>query len=95
MPQITKQTLKVLVLFLHNTSLYALQVCKLTSLPYGTVQPILKRFEKAGWLVATQEDVDSSEVRRKARIYYTLTTNGRVFLLNEIDELRGILDGIT
>jgi DNA-binding PadR family transcriptional regulator len=77
-PRITLQTLKVLSVFLDQptSDRYGLEICDLTGLKYGTVQPMLRRFDKAGWLKSAWEDIDPKEAGRRPRRYYKLSSKG-------------------
>lgn len=55
---------------------YAYGVAKATGLQAGTVQPILSRFEKAGWLKPRWEDIDPHVEGRRPRRLYKLTGEG-------------------
>lgn len=64
---------KILETFIENESrscmrrLYGQRICTLTGLASGTVHPILRRLEKAGWL-----ESEWNEARR----FYRLTAQG-------------------
>lgn len=55
---------------------YGLELIKATSLPSGTVYPILLRLERAGWVQSRWEDIDPVQAHRPARRYYRLSTDG-------------------
>jgi PadR family transcriptional regulator, regulatory protein PadR len=52
---------------------YGFDLMRLTGLPSGSVYPMLARFEAAGWLELTREDIDPSIEKRPARMLYALT----------------------
>lgn len=55
---------------------YGLELMRSTGLPSGTLYPILVRLQRAEWLAAHWEDVDTSAAGRPARKYYRLTPDG-------------------
>ncbi|MFI7307099.1 PadR family transcriptional regulator [Micromonospora aurantiaca] len=55
---------------------YGLDLMRLTGLPSGTLYPVLRRLQDAGWLAADWEDVDPVAAGRPARRYYRLTGEG-------------------
>jgi len=52
---------------------YGLELMRLTGMPSGTMYPLLARFESAGWLTRTREDIDPVAEGRPRRTLYTLT----------------------
>ena len=77
MPQMTLQTRAVLAEFLkdHNAELYGGEIKKATGLKPGTLYPILKRLEGAGWLTSRWQ-VRLDGASRRVLCYYTLTSEG-------------------
>lgn len=76
---------------------YGFEIMRVTSLPSGTVYPLLRRLE-AGGLVGSEweEDVDPSEEGRPRRRHYRLTPEGERALaasLERIAEHQGLLWG--
>jgi len=69
---------KVLVAFLDDPAQdrYGLDLMRDTGLPSGTLYPILARLERAGWVRAHWEEIDSAAQGRPARRYYRLTPDG-------------------
>ena len=59
---------------------YGFDVMDLTGLPSGTVYPILRRFEEAGWVESEWEDVDPHREGRPRRRHYALTAAGTAAL---------------
>lgn len=59
----------------------------------GTVYPLLRRLEAAGWLESRDEDVDPAEAGRPARRLYRLTDEGRSRAYEEVQRLRSALPG--
>ena len=75
-PRLTHATLLVTNALLTQPTRqwYGLEVVKATSLPSGTVYPILGRMERHGWLTSTREEVPADvRTSRPPRRYYTLT----------------------
>ena len=74
----TLPTQLVLRAFLEDpgTERYGLEVGDTAGLPSGTIQPILARLERLGWLESRWEDVNPRTAGRPARRYYRLTTDG-------------------
>lgn len=74
----TVQCARILAGFLAapDRQRYGLQAVRATGLPGGTVYPILRRLETAGWLEAEYEP-HRPHVRRRPRVYYRLTAVGR------------------
>jgi DNA-binding PadR family transcriptional regulator len=56
---------------------FGFQIAKATSLPTGSVYPILVRLQQAGWLEREWEDIDPTVERRPRRCFYRLTPKGR------------------
>ncbi|WP_350174599.1 MarR family transcriptional regulator [Erythrobacter sp.] len=75
-PRLTPQTVRVLAGIFDNPGSSGAEICKLTSLPSGTVYPILARLEGAGWLRSNWENIDPSEAGRPRRRFYSLTAEG-------------------
>jgi len=76
--QSTVATQAVLASFLTQPTeeLYGLEVLREANLTSGTVYPILKRLEEAGWLESRWEAIDAAEVGRPRRRLYRLTGQG-------------------
>lgn len=75
-PQLTQQTLKVIAAAYYEPDSSGSDICKATSLPSGTVYPILSRLEQAGWLKSQWERGDPSHLGRPRRRFYRLTAEG-------------------
>ncbi len=75
---ITPHTATVLNVFLAapETPRYVFGLMKATGLSSGTVYQILIRLVRAGWLVASKEDIDPRAAGRPARMNYALTPEG-------------------
>src|SRR5512133_3366611 len=77
-PRMTLHSLLVLKVF-SNSPLeehYGLEICRTAGLPGGTIYPILARFEQAGWLTSTWEQIDPAVAGRRPRRFYRLTPSG-------------------
>lgn len=85
---------KVIRVFLEDParSRYGLELMRLTSLPSGTLYPMLSRFASSGWLIGSQEDIDPKTAGRPRRRTYTITdeaaASARVQLAALSEELR-------
>ena len=54
------------------------QIREETDLPSGTISPILRRFEEAGWLLSRWEaEKTAFKAGRPRRRYYRMTPEGR------------------
>ena len=95
-PRLSHQTLRVLRLFLENPreGLAGSDVCTQTGILSGTVYPILLRFEKAGWLESSWEELDPSEAGRPRKRFYRLTAQGFNKICDALDAL-GVPTGET
>ncbi len=76
--RLTPQTRAVLGALLGaGTWMYVRQVAEVTGLGGGSVQPILKRLERCGWVVSRWERVVSlRDLGRPARHYYRFSDQG-------------------
>ncbi|MEV6706605.1 PadR family transcriptional regulator [Micromonospora wenchangensis] len=76
--QVTLTALRVLNVFLEEPTAhrYGLEIMKATGLQSGTLYPLLARFERAGWLASSKEQIDVKAEGRPARRYYFLTAEG-------------------
>lgn len=60
---------------------YGFDIMRVTHLPSGTVYPLLRRLEAAGFLESSWEDTEAAhEAGRPARRYYRATSRGRTAL---------------
>ena len=75
-PRLTPQTIRVISALFDQPGSSGADVCKVTSLPSGTVYPILVRLEDAGWLRSQWENVDPSVAGRPRKRFYTLSAEG-------------------
>ncbi|GAA2516909.1 PadR family transcriptional regulator [Winogradskya humida] len=76
--RMTSSVLKVVAALLADPvgEHYGLKIMHATSLPSGTLYPILVRLERAGWVESRWEDVDPAVEGRPTRRYYRLTATG-------------------
>lgn len=85
---------KVIRIFLEDPAKprYGLELMRLTSLPSGTLYPMLNRFTNSGWLVGSQEDINPQAEGRPRRRNYIITeeaaASARVQLAALSEELR-------
>ena len=77
--RVSHQTKLVLQVFLDAPSdeTYGFEIARAAGLPAGTIYPILRRLENAGWIDSRWEEIDESEEGRRRRRYYRLTGEGR------------------
>ena len=89
-PRMTLPTQLVLRAMIADPSVevYGLEVARLAELASGTVQPILARLERCGWVESRWEERDPSEVGRPLRRYYRLTPDGVVFAVRALEKVR-------
>jgi DNA-binding PadR family transcriptional regulator len=80
----TVQTCMVLAEFDKDpdAELYGFEIKQATGLKPGTLYPILRRLEGAGWLTARWELKPAGSTGR-IRCYYTLTPEGRTAIHQE------------
>jgi DNA-binding PadR family transcriptional regulator len=67
---------------------YGLELMAATGLPSGTIYPILRRLQDAGWVTADWERIDPVTAGRPARRYYRLTPDGAQRARAALAELR-------
>lgn len=74
----TVTTARVLNAFLKNPGKpqYGFDLMEELGLASGSLYPILKRLERAGWIVGQKEEIDPSQAGRPARRNYLLTGEG-------------------
>jgi DNA-binding PadR family transcriptional regulator len=87
--RITTSVAQVLAVLLDDPQAerYGLELMRATSLPSGTMYPILTRLQEAGWLQADWEDIDPVVAGRPARRYYRLTAAGAAAARSELAAL--------
>lgn len=64
------------------------EIQRVVHLPSGTLYPILFRFESAGWLRSSWEQVDPKQVGRPRRRIYVITPLGIKRASEELNLLR-------
>jgi PadR family transcriptional regulator, regulatory protein PadR len=67
---------------------YGLDLMTVTGLPSGTLYPLLRRMQDAGWVTAEWERLDPVAAGRPARRYYRLTAEGIQQAQQALAELR-------
>jgi DNA-binding PadR family transcriptional regulator len=74
----TWQTQQVLLALLEAPTAdhYGLELAEQAGLKSGTLYPILARFEAAGWVTGSWEQIDPKKAGRRPRRYYRLTARG-------------------
>lgn len=71
---------------------HGFDIMDVSGLPDGTVYPILRRMEEAGWLESRWEDADAAAADgRPPRRYYRLTKAGRAALVSVQERFKGIV----
>lgn len=100
--QVTLTALRVLNVFLEDPAAhrYGLEVMKATGLQSGTLYPLLARFERAGWLASSKEQINAKAEGRPARRYYYLTPEGlrearlvRAEITSQLEPAKGFIPG--
>jgi len=82
--RLSRQTLDILEALLARPSQwhYGYAISRQTSIPSGTLYPILMRLDKSGWLETRWEDAPTAG--RPPRHLYRLTGNGREWAREEL-----------
>jgi PadR family transcriptional regulator, regulatory protein PadR len=77
-PRLSHQTLRMLRCFLeqHPDRIAGSDIWKQTGMLSGTIYPIFRRLEGAGWLDSEWEQLDPSDAGRPRRRLYRLTGLG-------------------
>ena len=88
-PRLTQQGLRVLKLFSDDpaTPMAGADIMRATSLPSGTLYPILLRFENYGLLESTWESEAPAALRRPRRRLYSITLEGRAVVRRALADL--------
>ncbi len=91
-PRVTHQGMKVLGCFAANPQrqLSGADITRAAGLLSGTLYPLLIRYENAGWLASTWEDVDEVAVGRPKRRLYRLTGAGERAYQQLLREVTGV-----
>lgn len=86
---ITPKMAAVLKVFLEDPGLprYGFELIARTSMASGSLYPMLAKFERAGWLVRTKEDIDPRAAGRPARVNYTMPGEAAVEVRVRLTEL--------
>ena len=76
--ELTPKMARVIKAFLEEPQRprYGLELMRLLGQPSGTLYPILAKFEHAGWITGSKEDIDPRAEGRPARRIYRLTGAG-------------------
>lgn len=76
--RVTAAVARILAIFLEDPDepRYGFDLMERTSLPSGSLYPILIRLERAGWIIGDREEIDSSAEGRPPRRYFRLTAEG-------------------
>lgn len=83
-PRWTEPRLKVLRILLNaDAPLWALDVARTASLPYGTVYYTFRVLYDRGWAVG---DTETTHPGRPARVLYRLTAQGRTEVAKMLSE---------
>lgn len=91
----TKLELRFLSVFLNslNKKFYATEIAEILSVSYGSVIPLLMRFEKMRWLEIEWENIDPRVEGRPKRKYFGLSevgiTKAKQLVRDEIAFLNG------
>ncbi len=87
--RLTTTVARVLREFLETPSepCYGFDLMRATGLASGTLYVILARLERAGWLTSDKEDINPVAVKRPARRFYRLTSDGAPAARQDLAEL--------
>lgn len=94
--RVSRPMLKVLKMMIERPliPLSGAEIGRQVDLGSGTLYPLLRRLENAGWLKSEWEEVDPSEVGRPRRRLYKLTGHGQTLAgraLAEVQMAPGVL----
>lgn len=89
-PQMSAPTLKALraMLLAGDEALNGTAIMRREGLKAGTLFPMLKRLEAAGWISGEWEQGDPKQLGRPLQKFYRLTDMGRERAKAEFDALR-------
>ena len=76
-PRLTHTNLLILHHLLAHGRADDATITRATGVKSGSLYPIMKRFEEAGWLSSEGEDGDARVLGRPLRKFYGLTETGR------------------
>lgn len=90
LPKISYVGLRVAKAFLDSDEkeLYATQIMAAANAKSGTIQPILARLKKAGWLASRRETGTMKSLGRPRRNFYRMTDGGRTMATNLLSALQ-------
>lgn len=93
--RITTTVAKTLAAFLTDPDVprYGMSLMEQTGLASGTLYPVLRRLQRAGWLDVSNEDIDPKVEGRPARKNYLLSETGRRESREALTELREAVEG--
>ena len=88
--RLSLQAIEVLAVMLEDPTVdyYGLDLGKRVGVLTGTVYPLLRRLEDAGWLASAEEDIDPVAAGRPRRRLYRLTGEGQRAARLECDRVR-------
>ena len=96
-PQLTAQTLKVLIALLESPrdELSGAEIRKSAKLQSGTLYPILLRLERVGWLESRWEVEDPQSLGRPRRRYYRVTALGAQQARAAVQRIKAEVGGLS
>lgn len=77
MTKLTPQTALVMDALIQSPGLAGADLMRATKLKSGSLYPILRRLEEAGWITGNWEEIDPREAGRPRRRFYKVTATGR------------------
>jgi PadR family transcriptional regulator, regulatory protein PadR len=88
--RLSLQAIEILAVMLEDPTAdyYGLDLGKRVGVLTGTVYPLLRRLEDAGWLASAEEDIDPVAAGRPRRRLYRLTGEGERAARLECDRVR-------
>jgi DNA-binding PadR family transcriptional regulator len=88
--RLSLQAVEILAVMLEEPTAeyYGLDLGKRVGVLTGTVYPLLRRLEDAGWLTSAEEDIDPTAAGRPRRRLYRLTGEGARAARIECDRVR-------
>jgi PadR family transcriptional regulator PadR len=92
--RITDETAAVLSLFVDQPqrSLYGLEIITETSIPSGSLYPILLRLEARGVIDGVWEEIDEAAAGRRRRRYHRITSDGIAYASSALEEWRAVME---
>jgi PadR family transcriptional regulator PadR len=94
--RLTQATLRVLKQFVDEPrkERSGAEIIRETRMFSGTLYPMLRRLERAGWLTASWETVDPKEAGRPRQRFYRITALGQRLTCEALNEI-GVPSGQT